>query len=152
FLPPFAAVRNPLDITGFILSDALAAASGAGDAALTVVAADPDVDFIFNALAIPTDEPPDTTLLHRRLSGVVAAQAGTDKPIVHFTTVCTDLSPFGRSVLAEYGLHALGGIEFGVRAVGHALRWSALRARPPEQAPARRLAPAPAGRDGWSEA
>jgi acyl-CoA synthetase (NDP forming) len=127
-LPPFAAVRNPLDITGWVLADARAAASGTGDASLNAVADDPGVDFILNAVALPTDEPPDTTLLHRRLSGIVAAQERTEKPIVHFTIVCTDLSTFGRTVTQQYGLHVLGGIELGIRAIGHALRWNTARA------------------------
>jgi acetate---CoA ligase (ADP-forming) len=156
-LPSFAAVRNPLDVTGFTLADAAAAASGVGDVALNAVADDPGVDFIFNALVVPTDEPPDVGPYHRRLTGIVATQSRTDKPVVHFTTTCTDISPFGRGLLAQYGLHVLGGIEFGIRAVGHALRWSTARER---SRSATRPAPArpavttriPATSGPWSEA
>jgi acyl-CoA synthetase (NDP forming) len=130
-LPPFAAVRNPLDVTGFTLADARAAASGAGDASLNAVTDDPDVDFVFNALTVPVDEPPDPAPWHRRLAGIVATQDRTTKPIIHFNITCTDLSPFQRELLDQYGLHLLGGIEFGVRAIGHALRWSELRSRRP---------------------
>src|SRR5262249_4145934 len=128
-LPSFATIRNPLDITGFVLADVKAATSGAGDASLNAVADDPSVDFIFNALTVPVDEPPDPAPLHRRLAGIATTQSRIDKPIIHFMTTCTDLSPFAREVLAGYGLHVLGGIEFGIKAVGHALRWSAMRQR-----------------------
>jgi len=151
-LPSFAAVRNPLDITGFVLADPKAAASDAGVVALNALIDDPGIDFIFNAVALPAAPPPDPSLLQRRMDGVAAAQRRTDKPIVHFTNVCTDVSPFARGVLAEHGLHVLGGIELGIRAVGHALAWSDARSRPvasPGQGPAlvevRRGGP-------WSEA
>jgi acetate---CoA ligase (ADP-forming) len=134
-LPSFAAIRNPLDITGFVLADAAKAAAAPGDAALNAVVDDPGVDFILNAVAVPTEQPPDPSVIHRRLAGIVATQNRTDKPIVHFLYTCTDLSTYGREILAEYGLHVLGGMEFGLKAVGHALRWSQARARPP--APAR---------------
>jgi acyl-CoA synthetase (NDP forming) len=152
-LPPFAAIRNPLDITGYALADVKAAASGAGDVALNAVADDPSVDFVINAVTIPTDPPPDPSLWHRRLAGIVATQDRTPKPIVHFTTTCTDLSPFGRDLLAAYGLHVLGGIEFGLRAVGHALRWDEARAHIPTL-PVQRSNPTRADvRPGpWSEA
>jgi acyl-CoA synthetase (NDP forming) len=153
-LPPFAAIRNPLDITGYGLADIKAAAGGAGDVALNAVTDDPAVDFVINAVTIPTDPPPDPSIWHRRLAGIAATQNRTPKPIIHFTTTCTDLSPFGRDLLAGYGLHVLGGIEFGVRAVGHALRWSDARARI-RAAPAPRSEPADGSDtpDGpWSEA
>jgi acyl-CoA synthetase (NDP forming) len=129
-LPPFAAICNPLDITGFVLADAAKAAAAPGDAALNAVVDDPGVDFILNAVAIPVEKPPDPAPLHRRLAGIVATQNRTDKPIVHFLYTCTDLSPYAREVLAEYGLHVMGGMEFGLKAVGHALRWSEARSQP----------------------
>ncbi|GGK74685.1 acetate--CoA ligase family protein [Mangrovihabitans endophyticus] len=142
-LPAFAAVRNPLDITGFTLADAKAAASGVGDVALNAVVDDPGVDFVFNAVAVPVDPPPDPAPWHRRYAGIVATQNRTGKAIVHFTTTCTDISPYGRDLLAGYGLHALGGIEFGIRALGHALRWTSARSRAAlRPAPERHAVPA----------
>jgi len=155
-LPSFAAIRNPLDITGFVLADAAKAAAAPGDAALNAVVDDPGVDFILNAVAVPTDQPPDPSVIHRRLAGIVATQNRTDKPIVHFLYTCTDLSNYGREILAEYGLHVLGGMEFGLKAIGHGLRWSQARARPPALARAVPVQALPVGADlargPWSEA
>jgi len=155
-LPSFAAIRNPLDITGFVLADAAKAAAAPGDAALNAVVDDPGVDFILNAVAVPTDQPPDPSVIHRRLAGIVATQNRTDKPIVHFLYTCTDLSNYGREILAEYGLHVLGGMEFGLKAIGHGLRWSQARARPPALARAVPVQALPAGAElaagPWSEA
>jgi acetate---CoA ligase (ADP-forming) len=153
-LPPFASVRNPLDITGYGLADAAAAAATPGDASLNAVVDDPGVDFILNAVAVPTDAPPDPTIVHRRLAAIVATQNRTDKPIVHFVYTCTDLSAYGREVLAEHGLHVLGGMEFGLKAVSHALRWNEARSRIPAQRRAEVIEPAVIEAiDGpWSEA
>ena len=151
-LPPFASVRNPLDITGFALADAAAAAATPGDASLNAVVDDPGVDFILNAVAIPTDPPPDPTIVHRRLSAIVATQNRTDKPIVHFLYTCVDLSAYGREVLGEYGLHVLGGMEFGLKAVAHALRWSEVRSRIPAPRRAEVIEHSQTGDGPWSEA
>jgi acyl-CoA synthetase (NDP forming) len=155
-LPSFAAIRNPLDITGFVLADAAKAAAAPGDAALNAVVDDPGVDFILNAVAVPTDQPPDPSVIHRRLAGIVATQNRTDKPIVHFLYTCTDLSTYGREILAEYGLHVLGGMEFGLKAIGHGLRWMKARARPPAPARVVPVQAAPVGAElaagPWSEA
>jgi acyl-CoA synthetase (NDP forming) len=153
-LPPFAAIRNPVDITGVGLADAARAAAGAGDAALNAVVDDPGVDFVLNAVAVPVDPPPDDTVVRRRLSGILATQNRTDKPVVHFLYTCVDLSAYGRDLLGEYGLHVLGGMEFGLQAIGHALKWSAARSRIPAPRRAQVVdAAATGGRTGpWSEA
>lgn len=128
-LPPFGAARNPLDVTGAILSDVNSAKSGMGDAALNAVAADPGIDFIINALALPAVEPPDTGPLERRLSAIAATQEQFDIPILHFVTTCNDISPFALQMLDKHSIHPpLGGIEFGIKAIGHSLRWERTRA------------------------
>jgi acyl-CoA synthetase (NDP forming) len=136
-LPSFAAVRNPLDTTGFMLADPAAAAGDPGVVALNALIDDPGVDFIFNAMALPAAQPPDPTLMNRRLAGAAAARQRSHKPIVHFTNVCTDVSLYARGLLAEHGLHVLGGIELGLRA--SATRWPG--APPP---PTGRRSPGPA--------
>jgi acyl-CoA synthetase (NDP forming) len=128
-LPSFAAVRNPLDVTGFTLADQKAAASGIGDEALSSVTDDAGFDFVFNSLAVPPAEPEDPAPVERRLAAVAATQERSEVPIVHFTTTCTDISDYGRSVLDRHGLHVLGGIEFAIRAVGHSVRWNHARQR-----------------------
>ncbi|WP_037065318.1 acetate--CoA ligase family protein [Pseudonocardia acaciae] len=128
-LPPFASVRNPLDVTGFLLADQRAAAANIPETALDVVAGDPNVDFVFHSLTLPDAAPPDEEPVRRRLRAVAETRRRASRPIVHFLTTCTDVTPYTAGLLDEYGLHALGGIEFGVKALGHAVRWSRARER-----------------------
>jgi acetate---CoA ligase (ADP-forming) len=75
-------------------------------------------------------------------------------PIVNATTTCSDLSPYAQALLDRHGLHALAGIEFGLTAVAHALRWHETRQHPPA-APAHtspRPGPARLPHGAWSEA
>ena len=86
-LPSFAAIRNPLDVTGF---DAGRPGQGGRrrrrGGRLNAVVDDPGVDFILNAVALPVDQPPDPTRdPDRRLAGGPRPRHRTDKPIVHFT-------------------------------------------------------------------
>jgi acetate---CoA ligase (ADP-forming) len=126
-LPPFAAAQNPLDVTGVILADRGSAQSALGDVALNAVVDDPGVDFVFNMLALPSAEPPDPSVVERRVAEVAATTARSRVPVVNFTATCTDLSPYAQSLLDRHGLHALGGIEFGLTAIGHALTWHETR-------------------------
>jgi acetate---CoA ligase (ADP-forming) len=130
-LPPFAAAHNPLDVTGVILADRGSAQANLGDVALNAVVDDPGVDFVFNMLALPSAEPPDPSIVERRVAEVAATTERAAVPVVNFTATCTDLSPYAQSLLDRHGLHALGGIEFGLTAIGHALRWHETRQDPP---------------------
>jgi len=130
-LPPFAAAQNPLDVTGVILADRGSAQAGLGDVALNAVVDDPGVDFVFHMLALPAAEPPDPSVIEQRVTAVAATSARSRIPVVNFTATCTDLSPYAQSLLDRHGLHALGGIEFGLTAIGHALRWHETRQHPP---------------------
>jgi acyl-CoA synthetase (NDP forming) len=126
-LPPFAAAQNPLDVTGVILADRGSAQSTLGDVALNAVVDDPGVDFVFNMLALPQAEPPDPSIVEQRVAAIAATSGRSRVPVVNFTATCTDLSPYAQSLLDRHGLHALGGIEFGLTAIGHALRWHETR-------------------------
>lgn len=155
-LPPFASVRNPLDVTGFLLADQRAAAANIPEAALDVVADDPNIDFVFHSLTLPDARPPDEAPVRRRLDAVSRTRRRAALPIVHFFTTCNDVSPYQRELLDEHGLHVLGGIELGVKALGHAVRWSHARERPRRVARTAAAA-APGTLDGvpdgpWSEA
>jgi acyl-CoA synthetase (NDP forming) len=155
-LPPFASARNPLDVTGIILADRTSADANLGDVALNAVTADPGVDFVFNMLALPSAVPPDPSIPERRIADVAAAVERSPVPVVNFSATCSDLSEYGGSLLDRHGLHVLGGIEFGLTAVGHAIRWSEARQAAATR-PARAAAPSwPAPEDvpdgPWSEA
>jgi acetate---CoA ligase (ADP-forming) len=152
-LPPFAAAHNPLDVTGIILADRGSAQAGLGDMALEAVVDDPGIDFVLNMLALPAAEPPDPTTIERRVAQIATSTQRSPVPIVNFTATCSDLSPYAQSLLDRNGLHVLAGIEFGLTAIGQALRWREARERAPRP-PAGAPAPAPTGlpTGPWSEA
>jgi acyl-CoA synthetase (NDP forming) len=153
-LPPFAAAQNPLDVTGVVLAERGSAQSALGDVALEAVVDDPGIDFVLNMLALPAAEPPDPSVIERRVAQIATSTARSPVPVVNFTATCSDLSPFAQSLLDRNGLTALAGIEFGLTAIGQALRWQDARAReprPPSTRPAAGTTPeGPVG--PWSEA
>ncbi len=152
-LPPFAAAQNPLDVTGVILAERGSAQAGLGDVALDAVVDDPGIDFVFNMVALPAVEPPDPSVIERKVAAIAASRDRSPVPVVNFTATCTDLSPYAQSQLDRHGLHALGGIEFGLKAVGHALRWHETRQEPPAVRAAAAVTAPPGLPDGsWSEA
>jgi succinyl-CoA synthetase beta subunit len=63
---------------------------------------------------------------------------------------CTDVAGYAREVLGGHGIHVLGGMELGIQAIGHALRWQDSRGdvRP---LPGRPQAPAGTA-SAWAEA
>src|SRR6201991_4555770 len=156
-LPSFAAARNPLDVTGVILADRATASANLGGTALNTVAADPNLDFVLNLVTLPVAAPPDPAVPERRMADIVEANRRSPIPIVHFSATCSDLSDYGGDLLDRHGLHVVGGIEFGLKAVGHAIRWNELRhdraTNPaPAPSPAPSVAPADAPEGAWSEA
>lgn len=154
-LPPFASPHNPLDVTGVILAERGSAESGLADVALEAVVDDPNVDLVLNLVSLPAAEPPDPSLVESRVAATAAARDRSPVPIVNITATCNDLSPYAQSLLDRHGLHALGGIEFGLSAIGQAVAWHEGRARAATAAPRTPAAPAPVGAqpDGpWSEA
>jgi hypothetical protein len=44
-------------------------------------------------------------------------------PVIPMGTTCIDVSGYARDLLVKHGVHLLGGVDLGMRALGHALRW-----------------------------
>ena len=62
-VPPFAQVRNPLDVTGYFLANQRTSALTAIDHALDAAVADPGLDFVlFSGLTLPDARPADEKL------------------------------------------------------------------------------------------
>ncbi len=159
-LPPFAQVRNPLDVTGYFLANQRTSALTAIDHALDAAVEDPDLDFVFfSGLTLPDARPPDeatATLLDERVAWLGERMAAARIPVISVASTCVDVTPFGRELLGRNGIHLLGGMDLGVRAIGNAIRWAEGRGRtwPGPAAPGVR-----AGQDGqhypagaWREA
>ena len=148
-LPEFSTVHNPLDVTGYIVIDRTLQ-----QRALQVVVEDPGLDFIVYLSEPPRMEPPapqlGAFLDQYRALGSLIRQARI--PVVVMSNTSIDLTPFGRSIADEAGIHYIGGIEHGMTALRHALWWyemqqrASTHAQQPEDAmPAMHLPEAPAG-------
>jgi acetate---CoA ligase (ADP-forming) len=154
-VPPFAQVRNPLDVTGYFLANQRTSALTAIDHALDAAADDHGLDFVFfSGLTLPDVRPPDATtadLLDERVAWVGARMASSRIPVISVASTCVDVTPFGRDLLGRNGIHLLGGMELGVRAIGNAIRWAEGRGKAwPGPAPAAAAGSHPDG--AWREA
>ena len=135
-LPPFAAAHNPLDVTGFGALANLSARKGAltaVDHALDIAVQDPNLDFIlFCGVALPEVRPPDEALavaLETRVDWLAQRMASAPIPVIPAGTTCVDVSGYGRGLLTRHGINILGGLDVGMIALGHALRWLENRGR-----------------------
>jgi acetate---CoA ligase (ADP-forming) len=131
-LPPFAVVRNPIDVTGYFLANRRTSALTVADHVLALAAADPGVDFVlFTGLTLPDAKPDDATaaaMLGERARWLGERMAAAPVPVIPLGHTCLNLSRYGREVLAEGDVHLLPGIDLGMTALGHALRWLERRA------------------------
>jgi acyl-CoA synthetase (NDP forming) len=138
-MPPFAAVRNPLDVTGYVLANHRTTALAPVDYALDAAVTDPGLDFVlFSGLALPGARPPDealATIGEKRAAWLAGRMASAPIPVIPVGSTCVDVAGYAREVLGRHGIHVLGGIELGLASLGHALRWLEGRGRP---RPARR--------------
>jgi acyl-CoA synthetase (NDP forming) len=154
-VPSFAAVRNPLDVTGYFLANQRTSALTPVDRALDAAVADPGLDFVlFGGVTLPDARPPDATMdamLSERMAWLGARIASAPIPVICVGSTCVDITAYGRDLLAGNDIHLLGGIENGMLALGNALRWLEGRGRP--RPAARRALPArrTAASGPWSE-
>jgi acyl-CoA synthetase (NDP forming) len=143
-VPPFAAVRNPLDVTGYFLANRRTSALTAVDHALDAAVADPGLDFVlFTGLTLPDARPPDETqaaMLGERAAWIGRRIASAPIPVITVAHTCVNISDYGRELLHGGGVQMLGGIDLGLTALGHALRWLENRGRPGLEIP----------RGGWA--
>jgi acyl-CoA synthetase (NDP forming) len=158
-VPPFATVRNPLDVTGYFLANRRTSALTPADHVLDAATRDPGLDFVlFTALTLPDARPADESLaamFAQRTAWLGERIASAPIPVIPVGHTCVDVSGFARELLARSDIHPLAGIDLGLTAIGHALRWLENRRRPRAAvrwaAPARGR-PVPAPGQPWSEA
>jgi acyl-CoA synthetase (NDP forming) len=162
-LPPFAAVGNPLDVTGYVLANARTEALTAIDYALDAALDDPGLDFVlFCGLTVPDARPPDeaaASRLEERVRWLGERIAAAPIPVITMGSTCVDVSGYARELLGRHHIHLLGGFDLGLRALGHALRWlenrTAVRLTGggrPSAAGRRVAAPIPKSTASWPEA
>jgi acyl-CoA synthetase (NDP forming) len=137
-LPAFADVHNPLDVTGYVLANPRVTALTAIDHALDAALADPGLDFVlFCGVTAPEVRPADervTRMAEERVRWLAERIASAPIPVIPMGTTCIDVSGYARDLLVKHGVHLLGGVDLGMRALGHALRW--LENRPAAGPPA----------------
>jgi acetate---CoA ligase (ADP-forming) len=153
-LPSFANARNPLDVTGYVLANARTSTLTAIDYALDAAVEDSGLDFtVFTGFTVPEVRPPDEAaakLLEDRVAWLAQRMRTAPIPVLPMGTTCTDVTGYARELLGRHGIHLLGGMDLGIQAIGHALRWqdgrgdvTLLPGRPPASAGVARA---------WSEA
>jgi acetate---CoA ligase (ADP-forming) len=159
-LPPFASPHNPLDVTGF---GTLANLSGkkdpltAVDHALDLAIQDPNLDFVlFSGLTLPEARPPDESAartLEARVDWLAERMGSTPIPVIPVASTCVNVSDYGRGLLTRHGLNILGGLNLGLGALGHMLRWLENQGRVRAPVPRRVAAPGPTApaTGHWSE-
>jgi acyl-CoA synthetase (NDP forming) len=121
-VPPFAAVQNPVDVTGYILINRDLMRN-----ALRAVQDDPGLDALVLVSDLPRVAPPDPAPIVEMFRETTELLRETSKPVVVMGNTLTDITAFGRDVAAQT-THpgVLGGIHHGLTALGRAVRWSAL--------------------------
>jgi acyl-CoA synthetase (NDP forming) len=164
-LPPFASPHNPLDVTGFGTLANISGKKGpltAVDHALDLAVQDPNLDFVlFSGVTLPEARPPDedaARTLETRVDWLAERMGSAPIPVIPVSSTCVNVSDYGRGLLRKHGINFLGGLDLGMTALGHALRWlenrGRVRAVPANAGPARGAVPRaastwPAG--PWSE-
>jgi len=135
-LPSFASAQNPLDVTGFGTLANLSGRTGplgAVDHALDLAVQDPNLDFVlFCGVTLPEVRPPDETMasaLETRVEWLAGRMAAAPIPVIPAATTCVDISAYGRGLLTKHGLSMLSGLDLGLTALGHMLRWTENRGR-----------------------
>ena len=150
-LPPFASPHNPLDVTGFGVLANLSGKKGpltAVDHALDIAVQDPNLDFVlFSGVTLPEARPPDedaARTLETRVDWLAMRMGSAPIPIIPVGSTCVNVSDYGRELLRKHGINFLGGLDLGMTALGHALRWLENRGRVRAPVPRRAAAPGPA--------
>jgi acetate---CoA ligase (ADP-forming) len=132
-VPPFAQVRNPLDVTGYFLANQRTSALTAIDHALDAAVEDPALDFVyFSGLTLPDVRPSDETMasmLEERVTWLGQRMVSSPIPVVPVGYTCVDVTEYGAGLLAKNDIYLLGGMELGIQAIGNAIRWAEGRGR-----------------------
>jgi len=133
YLPSFATVQNPLDANAVDTVQTTGTAASPMDVVAEIVAQDPSFDFILYMglnmmpLSEPSDSEAATATARIELLGQTIKQSPV--PIVAVSQTCLEVGPFARQLYDRNNILLLGGMEFGLAAIGHAVRWEEARTR-----------------------
>src|SRR4029077_13202132 len=98
----------------------------------------------------PEARPPDedaARTLETRVEWLAMRVGSAPIPVIPVGSTCVNVSDYGRGLLRKHGISFLGGLDLGMTALGHALRWlenrGRVRAVLANTGPARSAAPGP---------
>jgi acyl-CoA synthetase (NDP forming) len=157
-LPSFATAHNPLDVTGVGLAGARTGTLTAIDYALDAAVDDPGLDFVlFSGVNIPDAPPPDAAMskmLEDRLEWLSQRMASSPIPVIPVGSTSVDTGPWARELLGKHHVHVLGGLDYGIKALGHAILWQERRGQVRQSLPRPEIPHGVVleGAQAWSEA
>lgn len=160
YLPDFATVQNPLDTAAVDTVRTTAGAAVPMDVVAEIVSRDANVDVVlymgFNVVPQATPDEPGQVGLAARMRHVGDMIRQAPVPIVGISLTCLDVGSFARGLYDRNDIPMLGGIEFGLMALGHAIRWQRAHTGAADRADrvgtAPSLSSAKPRRGPWSEA
>ncbi|WP_211701065.1 acetate--CoA ligase family protein [Paraburkholderia aspalathi] len=133
YLPKFATVQNPLDTAAVDTVRDTGTAATAMDVVAEIVSRDPNFDFVlyngFNVVPQVAGSAEDQEKHTARIAHVGHMLRQSEKPIIPVSLSCMEVGPFASSLYDANDLFMLGGIEFGLKAIGHAVRWNQARTK-----------------------
>jgi acetate---CoA ligase (ADP-forming) len=121
-LPAFSTAHNPLDVTGYVVVDATLQRR-----ALAVVGNDPNIDFVLNLVSVEGAyevNPVTLPTTYAQYDNLLETMRSLPCPVVLVANTCVDTTATARLVIERTGLHFVGGIEHGIRAINRLLWWS----------------------------
>ncbi len=131
YLPNFATVQNPLDTAAVDTLRETGTAAVPMDVVAEIVSRDPNVDFVlFLGFNVVPQTPPEELEAQRQADRMAHVRAMLDSSpiaIVPVSLSCMEVGPFAREIYEANRIFMLGGIEFGITAVGHCVRWHKAR-------------------------
>ena len=132
YLPSFATAQNPLDTAAVDTMQTTGTAASPMDVVAEIISQDPNFDFIlymgFNMVPFSAPSASAAATVAARIDLFGETIKKSPVPILGMSQTCMDAGPFARELYDRNDVLLLGGMEFGLAAIGHAVRWEEARA------------------------
>ncbi|MGQ3292389.1 MAG: acetate--CoA ligase family protein, partial [Shinella sp.] len=159
YLPTFATVQNPLDTAAVDTLRDTGTAAVPMDVVAEIVSRDPNIDFVlYLGFNVVPQTRPDDAEADKQAARMIHVRDMLDASpiaIVPVSLSCMEVGPFAREIYDANRIFMLGGIEFGITALGHCVRWQkacdAARVAAKIEPPAPVIAPGNSRKGPWSE-
>ena len=130
-VPDFGSAVNPVDVTGFSLAHDAISDETEFTTALRLVRQDPKIDFVlYMGVYVPENRPDEgSEVVESQTAHLARVIEQSATPVVAVSETFGSLGPYQRELLERHHLHLVGGMDLGIGAIGHALRWQEQRRR-----------------------